>query len=141
MAEAIYSTETWKDIPEWEGLYQASSMGRIRSVEREHYRKARSGKLCRFKYKGRVLRQAKNEKGYCVVVLSDATNGRNPLMHRVHRLICRTFHGEPEDAALEAAHNDGVRDNNRAENLRWATRADNMADVRKHRLKRLAIGG
>lgn len=133
--------EIWKDIPGWEGIYQASSEGRIRSVPREHMRPSRKGNVCCYRMKGRVLREAKNEKGYSVVVLSDAANGRRPLMHRVHRLVCRTFHGEPANPELEAAHNDGVRSNNRANNLRWATRAENLADIPLHRALRLATGG
>lgn len=130
--------EFWKDIPGWEGLYQASSLGRIRSVPRTKRHKAKSGKWYDMPLKGRVLSLGRRPNGYLIVALSDLRTGRKPKTFRVNRLVCETFHGPPKCDRIEAAHNDGIRDNNRADNLRWATRAENLADIPRHR--RLARG-
>jgi hypothetical protein len=50
----------------------------------------------------------------------------------IHRLVALAFLGEPPSARHEVAHNDGNPKNNRAHNLRWATHAENQADIRKH---------
>lgn len=136
-----YMGEVWKDIPGWEGFYQASSEGRIRSIPRDCWKPGKTGVMTRHRMSGRVLRAANGAKGYKAVVLSDLRNGRRPAMFRVHRLICLTFHGPPYGERDEVAHRDGTRDNNRSPNLRWATRAENFADLKRHRAERLAIGG
>lgn len=139
MADASYSIEEWRDIPEWEGLYQASSLGRIRSVPRTKRHKTKLGEWYEMPLKGRVLRDARGAHGYRVVVLCDLRTGRKPRMFRVHRLVCLTFHANTE-AKLEVAHNDGVKHNNAANNLRWATRAENLADIKVHRGQAASLG-
>lgn len=133
--------EIWKDIPGFEGVYQASNLGRIRSLPRKKRHKSPYGRWYEQNLKGRVLRQRHNEKGYKLVQLSRVEAGLKPKPYRVHRLICLTFHGPPEGDRNEAAHNDGIRDNNRSDNLRWATRAENMADVAKHNKLRFRVTG
>lgn len=51
---------------------------------------------------------------------------------RLHRLVCEAFHGPEPQPGMDAAHNDGDRRNNHANNLRWATRAENIADQWSH---------
>lgn len=50
----------------------------------------------------------------------------------VHRLVCEAFHGKPPTPKHDCAHNNGIRDDNRASNLRWATRKENLGDTEKH---------
>jgi hypothetical protein len=50
----------------------------------------------------------------------------------VHRAVCLAFHGLPPSDRHEVAHGDGTRDNNRPENLRWATRSENQSDRTLH---------
>lgn len=108
--EAVSSeNEIWKPIPGFEGRYCASSLGRIKS-----------------EITGKVRRQHIIRGGYLGVGLAP-----RPMVQqtkKVHRLICETFHGAPPLNA-DAAHADGNRQNNRASNLRWATRAENMQDA------------
>jgi len=141
LATPEHSAEIWKDIPGWEGFYQASSEGRIRSIPRDNWRPNKVGDITRFRMRGRILRAASGPHGYRVVVLSDATNGRPPKMFRVNRLICATFHGQPPSHRPEAAHGDGDLKNNCAFNLRWASRQENINDKKRHKVERLAIGG
>jgi hypothetical protein len=72
-----------------------------------------------------------NRRGYLVVRLR--VNGIRGT-YKVHRLVCRAFHGDPpvygEDEA-HCRHLDGDRLNNRAENLRWGTKTENERDKRR----------
>lgn len=120
--------EEWRDIPGWEGLYQASSFGQVRSVPRERLVQ-RSAGIVRVRYKGRLLRQDLNkETGYFQVKLVDGARRRT---YTVHSVVCLSFNGAAP-TGQEAAHNDGDKGNNAARNLRWSTHADNNADQATH---------
>lgn len=78
--------------------------------------------------RGKPLSAFQRDDGYLQVKLS---NGGLRRSASVHRLICEAFHGPPPDGH-EVAHNNGVRSDNRPQNLRWATREDNRADITAH---------
>lgn len=107
--------EAWLKIPNCEG-YEASSEGRIRSTPRTVIRS--NGRP--HKVQGKVLSQNPNHNGYICVQI-----GRKSLL--AHRLICEAFHGTPEPGQTDVNHKDGVRDNNRPDNLEWATRSHNVS--------------
>lgn len=87
MAEdSSHSEEIWKDIPGYEGSYQASSLGRIRSLDREVYRNI-NGEKCLTIYKGRLLKFGINKNGYHVTYLE-----RSKAI-TVHNIIGNTFLG------------------------------------------------
>jgi hypothetical protein len=109
--------EVWKDIAEYEGLYQISSFGRVCSLERTVEQFSRHGKLMRRKLKGQVLRPQKYPNGYMFVSL-----GRDNT-HLLHRLVANAFVGG--DRSLQVNHKNGIRSDNRAENLEWVTCSDN----------------
>lgn len=117
--------EVWKDIPGFEGCYQASTHGRIRSVARTVYRKDSHNGYALWSYSGRVLRTTPKESGHLNVSLG----ARNTK--KVHRLVLETFVG-PCPQGMECLHTDGNPENNRLDNLRWGTRLDNRADIRTH---------
>jgi hypothetical protein len=119
--------EEWREIREWEGLYEVSNLGRVRSVPREHVRLGKGGKPTTFRYGYRLLRPGQNDRGYLLVVLSDMVNKRQRVA-KVHQLVCETFHGPKPGWDHEVAHIDHVRDNNAASNLRWTTHRDNIQD-------------
>lgn len=115
--------EIWKDIPGYEGRYQASTEGRIRSVD-HRVRLVAHGKETTRLVKGRVLRPGRSCKsGHVSVVLGHGAAG-SP----VHKLIARTFLGPVPDGC-EVCHNDGDPRNNTVENLRYDTRSENIKDV------------
>lgn len=126
------SEEEWRDVPGWEGLYQASSFGRVRSLDREQQIRNRWGPITRV-VRGRVLTGAL-DKGYRVVLLSDR---ERTYRTSVHRIVCSAFHGSPDPSRPVVAHTDGCRTNNRPENLRWTTQVDNIADMESHGTKRV----
>lgn len=74
--------------------------------------------------RGGVIVKPWHIRGY----LSITVQGKS---RRVHQLVCEAFLG-PCPEGMECCHNDGSRDNNRADNLRWGTRKDNMQDAIKH---------
>lgn len=98
--------EIWKDIPGWEGLYQASSHGRIRSVRSDI---------------PKVLALGGGGRRYRSITLS--RDGKT-ITKSVHRLVCMAFHGLP-DSGMQVDHIDGDSHNNHEDNLRWCSSRDN----------------
>ena len=117
-------SEVWKAVVGWEGLYEVSNLGRVRSIDRVVVEK--TGKEKRLK--GTLLKPSLDGKGYPFVNLS--RSGR-VTASRIHRLSAAAFLG-PIPADKDVCHNDGTRTNNRIENLRIDTRAGNLADCVKH---------
>lgn len=109
------STEVWKDVPGYGGRYQASNLGRIKSKERG------------------ILSPFLNRDGYLV-----ATVQRDGRRHRTgaHRLIASTFIPNPENKP-QINHKNGIRTDNRPENLEWVTCSENNL----HRRRVLKGGG
>lgn len=116
--------EEWRDIPGYEGYYQASDQGRIRSLDRVIYR--RDGIVSN--KPGRVLKQF-FDKRYMKVKLY--VPGRPAKTPRVHTLVMRAFYGQ-RPKGLVICHYDGDPTNNSLDNLRFGTCADNMADMIRH---------
>lgn len=117
--------EIWKPVPGYGGHYEASSIGRIRSIDRIVVKRHRSGKLIQQKYAGRLLKPCKTDDlGHMVVHLG--VDGRK-INVAVHRLVLLAFVGEP-GAGQEACHNNGNASDNREGNLRWDTHKANNGD-------------
>lgn len=111
--------EVWKDIPGYEGLYQASSEGRIRSVEGKRTFTEWHGQRC---WKSRIMKgRGKSNSGYRVSLWKDGKRSE----HLVARLVCETFYGSPKDGDT-VNHKDGNRFNNNIDNLEWLSLADNI---------------
>jgi len=116
--------EQWLDIPGYEGYYQVSDAGRIRSLDRTITYK--NGK--RYRKRGRVLRPAIKAGGYLQVALNMNAEVVTP---KVHSLVALAFLGE-RPAGLQVCHNNGDPSDNRPENLRYDTPASNSADIIAH---------
>lgn len=121
--------EEWRDVVGWEGLYEVSSSGRVRSLEREVLCLNSRGLRAPRRYKSMLRKQQINPaNGYQTVRLS---RDGEQVTREVHALVCEAFHGPRPPGSL-ATHQDGRRSNNRADNLRWGTQKDNMADAARH---------
>lgn len=114
------NTETWKDIPGYEGRYQVSDLGRVRSLDR----RVNIGNGFTRMMRGRILRPAASKNNpHLYVILGHGTAG-SP----VHQLVARAFHG-PRPEGQEVRHLDGDPQNNRADNLAYGTRTENLLDI------------
>lgn len=99
-------SEIWRSVPGFEGLYEVSDLGRVRN--------ARTLK---------VLRQRADSDGYLLV---DLFKGARHTV-KVHRAVALAFHGDPPEGMPTVDHCNGIRRDNRAVNLRWATvRGNNL---------------
>lgn len=98
-----FTDEIWKDIKGWEGLYQVSSHGRVKSFRKKE---------------PRLLSTCIGIHGYCVVLLHDGNGHRKN--ERVHRLVAQTFIPNPNNYPY-INHKDEDKTNNHVENLEWCT--------------------
>ena len=116
--------EQWKDIPGYKGRYQASTAGRVRSLDREVIAKyaigPKAGTAVLRPLKGRILRPRSDTRGYKYVGL-----GAKHKSKRIHRLVMLTFAG-PCPARYEVLHLNHCPDDNRLENLKYGTRSENL---------------
>lgn len=109
--------EIWKDIPHYEGRYQASNMGRIRSLDRRVKHIGGTALL-----KGRILKYGMDRDGYPLVVLSTNSNLKT---YRVYRLVWLAFNGSiPE--GMQVNHINEIKTDCRLENLNLMTRKENI---------------
>ena len=106
--------EIWKDIEGYEGLYQISNLGNVKSLERKKI----DGRLCHEK----ILKQAKNKCGYLSCEFCKDGVGRRFL---IHRIVAQTFLPNP-DGKREVNHINGIKTDNRVENLEWNTSKENQ---------------
>lgn len=111
-------TEEWRDVVGFEGQYQVSNLGRLRSLDFTQTIKGRWGMTER-KIKGRIRKLKMIKNGYLVVCL------KHNKTFLVARLIAITFLGNPPEGC-EVNHKDGVKTNNKVDNLEWVTKSENQ---------------
>lgn len=111
--------EIWKIIPNTEECYEASSMGRIRSVDRL-VATARNKDMKAIR-RGKILKTELDRSGYPVVTLSIENKQKTC---KVHRLVASAFVPNPNNLP-QIDHINSKRYDNRPENLRWCTSQDN----------------
>ncbi len=111
--------EIWKDIPEYNGCYQVSNLGRIKNVERTYtfYNQLVKMKTKRF-VKEHIYNQYITKGGYVKVIIRK----KNLL---VHRLVAQAFIPNPNNLP-QVNHKDGNKQNNCVDNLEWCTASENQ---------------
>lgn len=121
----MYTDEEWRPVVGYEGAYEVSDMGRVRSLDRPipHGRYPGKTRIMR----GRVLRPALSA-GYPHVNLSVSGVGRAA---KIHWLVAAAFIGPRPDGAL-VCHRNGDSTDNRVENLRYGTYSENLNDMIRH---------
>ena len=111
--------EIWKDVVGYEGLYQVSNLGRVKSLTRKNVKQ------------DRLLTPTNNNGYYCVSLLKN----KKRKFCLIHRLVAKTFVENP-DNKKEVNHIDGNKKNNRANNLEWCTPSENIIHAYKEKLKK-----
>lgn len=105
--------ETWKDIQNYEGLYQVSNLGNVKN------------------YKGLIMKQKPSKDGYVRILL--CKNGKYKSFY-VHILVAKAFIDNPNNKS-EVNHIDGNKANNTSSNLEWVSRLENHFHAVKMNLK------
>jgi hypothetical protein len=117
MRPLLPAGELWRPVPEFEGIYEVSSLGRIRRLKSKQGTQA-----------GKILAARPNRDGYPRVQLNQTPRKIEKL---THVLVLEVFRG-PRPPGMEACHDDGNPSNAALSNLRWDTPVSNAADRERH---------
>ena len=110
--------EEWRNIEGYEGLYEISNLGRVRSLDRiVVYSNGR-----KYFYKGEILKLKVDKYGYNII--SFCKNGKHKT-YTIHRLVASAFIPNTENKSC-IDHINTIKTDNRVENLRWVTNKENM---------------
>ena len=125
--------ETWKPIPNYEGIYEASNLGRIRSCVGKTTSNSRYATRV---WKSRIIKEKElarrgnnGKKDHRVCLWKDGAE----KTYLVSRLVASAWHGEPKDG-MTVNHINGNSSDNRAENLEWVSLQDNINHGWEHGL-------
>ena len=116
----LLSHELWRDVSGYEGHYQVSNFGRVRSLDRI----SPNGNPLR----GKILSIGDNGNGYKNVMFCVRYQKKRRY---IHRLVLEAFVGPCPDG-MECRHLNGIKADNRLDNLEWATHVDNIWDKEPH---------
>lgn len=113
----LQNSEVWRDIPFFEGYYQCSNTGKVKSLRREVIHPKGN-----YFTTERVLKATKTKNGYMIVTLS--VRGWNRSTY-IHKIIATVFLGNPS-GAREINHKNGDKTDNNVHNLEWCSHSANM---------------
>ena len=118
------ATERWLPVVGYEGYYEVSNIGRVRSLDRAYQTKTGKAAI----WRGRILKHGLHDAGYPYVNLSV---GNKQRVLKIHNLVLEAFVG-PRPDGMVACHENDIPDDNRVENLRWDTHSSNGLDATRN---------
>lgn len=124
--------EVWKDVAGYEGLYQVSNIGNVRSLDRHVPHKRMGKKFC----KGHMMATHINNSGYVTVNLCKDNKYKS---FDVHRLVAIAFIESDNISCVEVNHKDENKQNNVVDNLEWLTKSQNNRHGTKVRRQQAKI--
>lgn len=117
--------EEWREIPGYDGRYQISNFGRIRSVPYVNYQSSsHPGIMMKRHIPGKIMSPTNNGNGYMIIALR--YKGSKRKNHYIHRLVAEAFIPNP-DGFAEVNHIDYDKGNNIVTNLEWVSREQNLS--------------
>lgn len=123
-------TEYWKPIEGYEGLYEISSLGRVKNLGK-HYKISSYGHERIMRSNPRIASLHYDNTGYLTVALTK--NGKCKS-YSIHRLIAKAFIPNNDPSKTQVNHKNGLKDDNRIENLEWCTPKENTIHAHQHGL-------
>lgn len=117
-------TEEWRSVVGYEGYYEVSDRGRVRSLDR-----MTGAPGTRYHKRGQLLKQTQRPSGYMQVTLGKMGRRQSIL---VHVMVLRAFSGDKSSPEIQGCHSDGEYSNNSLQNLRWGTPSENSYDMIRH---------
>jgi hypothetical protein len=114
--------EIWKNVVGYEDCYEVSNLGNVRSIKRMVERTSPAGGKSFYTYNSKMLKTCITKKGYLRLGLhlNDVKNN-----HQIHRLVASAFIDNPENKE-QVNHKNGIKSDNRVENLEWVTNSENL---------------
>lgn len=127
--------EIWKDIEGYEGRYQVSNYGRVKSLEFERPTKCNATRIT----KEKILSKRLDSKGYSFVMLYDGAPNNKAKSYKVHRLVASAFISN-KDNKPQVNHKDLNKSNNLVDNLEWVTQSENIQHALRNGAMRPTYG-
>jgi hypothetical protein len=116
------TAEQWRPVAEYEGFYEVSNHGRVRSIDRVIMSRSPAGGLCEHRRKGHIKKQANDKDGYKLVTF--CRDGKEK-MRKVHILVAEAFLGPRPEWSTMINHKNKDAADNRVENLEWSNNGHN----------------